>query len=259
MPAPFLVDSNATNLTVWQVDDSGNVRAAGTTQTTGLILPAGAAPAPSPGALVLYSPDGSTITGPAGFTPPADTPFTVGGVQVPASEFWPSDFGFAAWTYDQALAFGQSATTNGSLYLNLVIVRATRTVSTVSISIGGAAVSPVANQNYLGIYDSTGLRVASTAAGALDAGTTSLGLLPQALSAPVTLRPGRYWVAVLLNAATPAQIARATAFQTLPNAGTSTAGMRFAVNGTGLTSLPASITPASNTNNANITTWAALS
>lgn len=60
MPAPFQV-ANASGQNVWGVDSSGNVIQTGTSTGTGTVLRSAAAPAVAPGAVALYSPDGSTM------------------------------------------------------------------------------------------------------------------------------------------------------------------------------------------------------
>jgi hypothetical protein len=184
---------------------------------------------------------------------------TVAGVAVPPAEFLPSDFSFLAWSYDPTITINQTATVNGTLYLAQLVLRSAQTISTLWCSIAQAAVSPVANQNFLGLYDNSGTRQAVTAAGAIDTATTSTGPLSQAVVTPFAAAAGKYWLALLLNAATPAQMARASGFQSTPNAGLSAGKLRWAVNGTGLTALPSTITPASNTASGNITLWAAAS
>lgn len=184
---------------------------------------------------------------------------SVGGVAVPPAEFVPPDFGFAAWAYDPTMTINQTATVNGTLYLAQFVLRATTTIKTLWTSIAQAAVSPVANQNYLGLYDSSGTRQAVTAAGTVDALTTSTGPLSANVVTPYTAPAGKYWMALLLNAATPAQVARASGFSSTPNANLSGATLRWAVNGTGLTSLPATIVPGSNSGSGNITLWSAAS
>jgi hypothetical protein len=184
---------------------------------------------------------------------------TIGGVASPAGQFLPGDVGYLAWTYDPTTTVNSSPSVNGTLYLAQVILRTPQTISTLSTSLAAAAVTPTANQNFLGLYDSSGVRQAVTAPGAIDAATASTGPISQAVITPYAAPAGKYWVAVLLNATTPAQFARASGFQSTPNAGTAGATLRWAVNGTAQTTLPTTITPASNTSNGNVTLWAAVS
>jgi hypothetical protein len=182
-----------------------------------------------------------------------------GNVPVPANDFQPGDHGFLAWAYDPTLTINQSATVNGTLYLAKIILRSAKTISNLSVSVAQAAVTPTANQNFLALYDSSGTRLAVTAAGAIDAATASTGPLTQAVVTPYAAPAGTYWIAGLFNAGTPCQLARASGFQSTPNAGLGAASLRWAVNGTALTATPATITPASNTSSGNITLWAAAS
>ena len=184
---------------------------------------------------------------------------TAGGMAVPAAEFEPGDHGFLAWAYDPTLTVNQTAAANGTLYLAKIVLRYPQTITNLNVGVAAAAVAPVANQNYLALYDSSGVRQAVTAAGTVDAKTLSTGLLTQAVVTPYAAAAGFYWIAALFNAATPCQLVRATGFSSTPNSGLTAANLRWAVNGTALTATPSSITPASNTSSGNITFWAAAS
>lgn len=183
-----------------------------------------------------------------------------GGIQVPASQFLPPDHGLTAWTYDPTLTDNQTNAVNGTLYLAMVNLRVASTVTNLSISLAAGSGAATANQNFLALYDSTGVRQAVTAAGAIDGKVTSSGPLTQAVVTPYAAPAGKYWVAVLLNTGAPqAAFARGSGFQSTPNFGLGAAGLRWAVNGTGLTVTPSSITPASNSGTNNITLWAGTS
>ncbi len=86
----------------------------------------------------------------------------------------------------------------------------------------------------------------------------SVGTKTLALSAPYAAAAGKYWVAILANAATAPTIFRnGSTLSASP--GLSAATARFALNGTALTALPASITPGSNVIASGIPYWVAAS
>lgn len=186
------------------------------------------------------------------------TRYRVNGINTPANDYQPDDHALKGWSFDPAAMISQTAATNGSLYLCQINLRYPETITNLLFQVQAAAVTPVASQNYLGLYNSTGTLVASTAATVLDTPTTSVGVKTVALSAPYVAAAGKYWVAILLNAATPAVLFRGgTALAASP--GLAAAALRWAVNGTALTALPASITPGSNAIASGLTFWVAAS
>lgn len=180
------------------------------------------------------------------------------GVTLPMSEYVPADHGFLAWTYDPTLTTGSSTTTSGTVYLAQVVLRYAATISKAQISLGSAASGVTANQNFVGLYTSAGTRVAVTTAGAIDAALASSGVLTATFATPYSAAAGTYWVAFVNNATTPAGLGRASTLQSTSDANLTAATYRWAVNGTGQTTLPASITPASNTSTNSITLWTAV-
>ncbi len=83
-------------------------------------------------------------------------------------------------------------------------------------------------------------------------------ILPLATQLPVTA--GFYWIALLINAATPATFLRgATGAGQWINAVQTSSTLRLATFGAGLTALPASITPGSMAGNTALTLMAAIS
>lgn len=188
------------------------------------------------------------------------TVFTVNGVQVPPTTWQASDLSLKAWTYDPVNTSNTTLTVSGTVYLAQLKLRYAQTITNLLVGVSTAATTPTANQNFLGLYDSTGALVASTAAGAIDAALASSGLLTGAVQTPYAAAAGSYWVAFLNNAATPATIARGSGSALgIANAGLTGANMRFAVNGTGRTTLASSITVGSNTQTGAFTMWAAVS
>jgi hypothetical protein len=186
--------------------------------------------------------------------------FTVNSVQVPGNVYQASDSALLAWTYDPSATTNSTLTVNGTVYLAQVLLRYSTTVSKLSVGVSTAAATVTANQNFLGLYNSAGTRVAVTAAGTLDTLITSAGIVTASVVTPYAAVAGTYWVAFVNNASTASTLARASgASLSIANAGAAAAAFRYAVNGTSQTSLPSTITPGSNTVTGAFTMWAAVS
>lgn len=172
----------------------------------------------------------------------------------------PAGNGFLAWNADSALQGGSTFTaTAGTLYLVGLTIPAL-TITDVCFYTYGSGSGAAANQNYAGIYNSAGSRVAASSAGAADfiAGN-GFAFAPVPLSSSYAAAAGFYWFALLLNAsALPPMIALGSGDAFIASVNLAVSAARFAVNGTGLTSLPSSITPGSNALSGAHTWWVAL-
>lgn len=175
------------------------------------------------------------------------------GLAWPTSEPAPSDHGLESWVYPPALCTGGTAAVNGSRYLTKLYTRRARTSAAVHWAITSAGSGAVAGQNWLALYSSAGTRLGLVG---IDADVSALGARRTVLAAPY--EAGFVWVAWIFNAATPPSLARGGSFESTPNAGLTNATYQFAVNGTGLTTMSASLTPGSNTTSGAINSWAAL-
>jgi hypothetical protein len=208
----------------------------------------------APGTLLFYEQGADPSTGfqvssKGEITAPNGT-----GIVFPPGEMQPVDHGFQEWAFDPVVSTTGALAANGSVYLSRLPVRKAMTVSSIWWSVVTAGASPVGSQNWVGLYDSAGNRLAQAG---VDASISSTGPKQTAIT-PVTLSPGYVWAAFLFNGATAPTLARGSTFETTPNAGLATAALRFALNGTGRTTLAASIVPGSNTTNNAFTYWAAL-
>lgn len=171
----------------------------------------------------------------------------------PGGEFMPADFGLQSWTYDPALCTGGSIAVNGGLYMSRVPVRKGYNSIAVWWAVTTAGATPTAGQNWVGIYDTDGDLLNSVN---VDSQISSTGSKRNVLAAP--LLPNFVDVAWVFNAATPPTLARAGSFESTPNPNLSGATLRFAKNGSGLTTLPATTTPASKTTTGALNWWAAI-
>lgn len=131
------------------------------------------------------------------------------------NDWAPADLGFVAWTFDPGLGDGQSAQNStpgdipasGRIYYNAVILRSAATVKEICVHTLGysGASGGIGPGSFAGIYNAAGKRLAQTADLSMvyqevhDVGGAT-SFLP--LSSAVTLQPGIYMVALLLNYST---------------------------------------------------------
>lgn len=173
----------------------------------------------------------------------------VDGAVPPAENFpQPDDMGFAAVNFDPAIASSTAQLVAGTIYMHQLVVRRTVTVSKAWLSVSTGASGVTANQNFAALVNSSGTIVASSAAGAMDTVITSSGWQPVSFTGSVTLTPGTYYLAVLVNASTMPVLNRSAAS---PQAaaghyGGANSNLRWAVNGTAQTALPGSFTLSAN-------------
>ncbi|MGA5435475.1 hypothetical protein ACPCIZ_12875 [Streptomyces cellulosae] len=184
-----------------------------------------------------------------------DDSFTVFGNAL--GQATPANHNLVAWSYDPAAAATNFSPTSGTVYLTAVYIPRDVAVTKLYWHVVTAGVTPTAGQNEVGIYSSTGTKLASAN---VDADITSSGTKATTISSQNLTAGGMYWVAFVFNAATPPAIARGTGVtstSTLANVGLTAATYRYAINGTSATALPTSITPASNAPNT-VTPWVAV-
>lgn len=183
------------------------------------------------------------------------------GVSVPDATFQPADQNLLGWAYDPALPTNSTAlSTSGVLHLVKVNLRNAATVTNVLYQVNTVGSGLTASQSFAGLYDSTGtLRGTSASLSTAWAATTGLYTTP--LVTPYAATAGAYYVAFVCNGTTGPALARlnglAGASSTI-NAGLTAANYRFAINGTGNTSLPGAITLSSSTQEG-VSYWAGLS
>ena len=173
----------------------------------------------------------------------------------------PGDVGYKAWTFDGSLGITNNGIALGTIYLCAIYIREAVSITDFWFAVNTAVTSPTSGQNWVGLYDSSGARVVQAS---LDAVMTSNG--PKQVTVSSTpLTPGRYWIAFVFNGSGAPQLfvgnAQGTNRALMTNGPAAAASARYAVNGTGATSLPTSITPASNDTDAGDIRciWAAVS
>ena len=184
---------------------------------------------------------------------------TVQGVNAMNGDPTPMDLGMTAWTFDATGVTGTKLTTGGTVYLSAFWIRANTPVSKLAgklqhtVTTAGATLT--AAQNFVGVYTAQAL-LDGTATGARigvsadQSGVwTTAGTYQPALtwySNGAILIPGQYWAAVITNGTTQPTFRVSGGDIPAINGNLATAFLRAAVNGTGATSLAASVTPSSN-------------
>jgi len=178
----------------------------------------------------------------------------------PASTWIPSDNALlTVQGGDPGLITSTSILTAGTLYLVKLPVRAPLTITSLMFLVSTIAAG-TSTTSFAGLYSPSG----SLLTGSSDIGTPlkSGGAQSLPLTTPQALTPGVtpfVWAALLVNFGTtqPTLFKGASMTNNVPNAGLTAATFRWATNGTGLSALPGSITPASNSSAAALSLWCA--
>lgn len=167
------------------------------------------------------------------------------------------DHDFITWQFDPATNMVGTVITSGTVNMSKLWIRQNVTITNVCVSISAVGAGLVAGQNFGGLYDSLGTRIGVTADQTAAWGTA--GFKEMALTAPVAVTPGYYYVAIVSNAGTTPAFCRGSAITaSVPNAKLTVTNGRFTINPAGQTSLPASITMGARTLTAN-SLWVAVS
>lgn len=169
----------------------------------------------------------------------------------------PSDFSYLAWSYDPVAAVASLAPNSGAVYASRVPVRARVTASRIVYGVASAdGMALRSGECFAGLYDSTGRQVAVTAD---IVSAVAAGEIAFPFTSPVTLAPGWYWAAILLNGTTTPPLARGGGI--IPGLGSGQAGpggQRFGTIAAGRKSMPKWFTPARMGPVTSKTYWAAL-
>ncbi|MFI5985055.1 hypothetical protein ACIBEA_29840 [Streptomyces sp. NPDC051555] len=174
----------------------------------------------------------------------------------------PSDQNLLAWTYDPNMAGHVTAQSNagvaGRVTLVRIILRDAITWSNIWIGLAGIDAAAVLSNCYLGVYDSGGALKGTTAdiSSSLMTGATAKAL---PLTASFSAAAGTYFIAMLLGNgstwATNSLTFKASGAGVSVNAGLVAPNLRYSNMLTGQTSLPSSLTLASQTTTIINTGW----
>ncbi|MDN5274790.1 MAG: hypothetical protein JWP06_691 [Candidatus Saccharibacteria bacterium] len=169
----------------------------------------------------------------------------------------PGDQGLIAWDYDPAMIAANAAPPAGVILLAKISISANTTLTNILIYVGTIGASLTVNANYAALYNASGTLLSTTA----DQSSvwTTLGLKTMALTTPQSVTAGYYYLSVLANGTTIPQFGRASAAapNAAVNAGVTSANPRQASYGSGLTSMPSTITLTSSLTS-NIVSWMAV-
>lgn len=150
--------------------------------------------------------------------------------------------GYLGWAFDPTTVGTGQTGTAGTVYLSRINVGQSATATKLIWGINTAGSGVTAGQNFVALFNSSGTRLANVG---VDARITTTGVFAETIN--VALTPGFYWVAILVNATSMPAIYRGGFLNgTLVNGVLPASAARFATNGTGLTAMPSSITPGSN-------------
>lgn len=185
---------------------------------------------------------------------------TAAGTLPDGSPFTAADAGLLAWNYDVGLSSNSTAPTTNVVNLVRINIRQAISVTNVLIGVTTAGGTLTSGQNFVGLYNSAGTLIGTSADQTTAWGTT--GLKTAALTGgPFALAAGTFvWAAIVSNtgATTPALFRTASLNAAGMNAGFAAATARWATNGTATTALAGTITPASNVV-AGVGYWAGVS
>lgn len=171
--------------------------------------------------------------------------------------FLPSDHGFITWSQDPAtLRSAGDTTTAGVVYLVKLKVPVAGNISNLHVGVVTAGATLTTNQNFLGLYSSSGTLLATSPDMTTAFGTT--GFKTGAIT-PTAVSVGYVYLGILTNGTTPPIFGTGGGHgvATVTNANLTTATARWLTSGTGQTALPGSITLGSASQNSG-SRWGAL-
>ncbi|MGW3421282.1 hypothetical protein [Streptomyces phaeochromogenes] len=160
----------------------------------------------------------------------------------------PTDLGMKAWSYDPAAIVAGQTITDGIIYVMAVYPRRSMSVTGLCYFQFNAGASVTSGQAWIGLYDSSGNKMVDAA---LDSAVTSVGVKELVVSSQNITGGSLYYIALLSNGGGTDPQGGATngngAAQPFSGQGLSTgATLRYATNGSAATTLPATLTLASN-------------
>lgn len=172
-------------------------------------------------------------------------------------EWLPSDSALLVANADPWTIAGNLAVTAGSVYLMRLFIRSAITATNIVLGLNTAG-SGASTGSFVGLYNNAGTLLSGSADQAANFTGATGGIIcplttPQALAAGTTV-----WAAALSNLATTQPSFWRANTAAFSNTNLAAAAFRFAINGTALSALPASITPASNTQAGGGNYWAAI-
>lgn len=248
--------------TDWPADGITLASGTGPSPSTGVTTEEAFGQAASPGVATTYARGDHTH----GTPPTSGLVTTAGGGQLAApldsssytlGQPSPASQAIKVWSCDPSAVASTVATAKGTVYLVAVYPAQNFTTTTMYWHLTAPAVSPIAGQNFVGVYDFSGQLLGSAN---VDADVITSGTKATALAVPLAAGTP-YWAAFVFNSTTtqptlPRPSSGVTGASSLINVGLSTATLRSATNAVNQTALPSTISPAANV--LALTTWAAF-
>lgn len=234
--------------------DTGATGAQGIQGVQGPVGPTGnTGPTGPQGLQGIQGPTGATgATGATGPTGPQGPQGVTGAATTPA------EIGLVGFNLDpMAASTAVGVGSAGTIYGLAVNVRSAATVSEIHYAVQTAGSGATAGQNWVGLYNASGTKLADASADAnLAVAYHKIAITPQSLAA------GRYIVALLWNATTLpiclGHLNTGTLKTLMANGNLTGANLRVSRIATGATTLPASFTPANLVTTASLPIWVAL-
>ncbi|MFF1701336.1 glycosyl hydrolase family 28-related protein [Streptomyces sp. NPDC058252] len=165
--------------------------------------------------------------------------------------------GYTTWTGDPELAqTSNSAAPGGTLLLRMMFISRSTTITKAFIQTATGSTSPTTAQNWVGLYDINGNLLGSAD---ITSQVSVAQFITATFSSGIPVTPGKYYLALLFNGTTNAAPYRSAGSLIAAMNGNVTANnYRACTNGSGLTALPATFTPANNSQSNAQAYWAAL-
>ncbi len=183
---------------------------------------------------------------PAGNQAAGSTGLAADAGHIHPTQLWlPSDNGLLIATTDPYNAQANSIMIAGTLYLVKLPIRQGMTITNLWWAVQAVG-SGASSGSFTGLYSSSGTLLSGSAD--VGASFTSTGPKQLALTTPQALTAGTFvWAALLMNlGTTQPTLYRGTGLGSVVNLGISGNNLRFCTNGTGLSSLPSSLTLGNN-------------
>lgn len=228
---------NAAHGAAWLVD--GNILVGGTSPLgdngVGVLALANATTIPSTnptGGLVLYS----DATGTLKYRNPNGVVSVLTGTSP-----GPGRQNLLGWAFDPAAAINNTAPTAGQETLIRVVADSSGTAGHVTLGLGNTPAG--CTNSYFGIRDASGNLLATSADYSTTLNSSTAGKITVPLSSTATIVQGSaYYVAVLIGSATTMPTFSRGASNSVINDGLTSGGYRTMTDGSGLTTLPSSVT-----------------
>ncbi len=166
----------------------------------------------------------------------------------------PVDFGYAAWDFEPVSATTPHAVSAGIVHIARIFIHHCAPISTVLLAVSAPSSALTPGACYLGIYDESGLLIASTDDISTHFMTAAILAFPS--TSTVSLTVGSYFVALLLNGSIMPNLWSAADNLSMLPITTGVAAQFFDLSGS-FVSLPASFT-ATQVSSGTVPFWVAL-